>query len=195
MLHYNLNKIDINYKIFYLIIFVVTLSTFKFHLRFNIDRKFHDLENVDKSKAIEAIQIHKKFNNLKWISKSDEPNNEIKILKKALKIINEDKREKSLITHYSFFATILNKDLNILNRWYLTGNNTHPGKNNKYFEFYKAMVNKNIKSNNVKVIYILSQKNEIKFEDVKIYFTDVCFESKIIIQKRFSLHKIINCKS
>ena len=57
------------------------------------------------------------------------------------------------------------------------------------------MVNKNIKSNNVKVIYILSQKNEIKFENVKIYFTDVCFESKIIIQKRFSSHKIINCKS
>ena len=195
MLHYNLNKIDINYKIFYLIIFVVTLSTFKFHLRFNIDRKFLDLENVDKSKAIEAIQIHKKFNNLRWISKSDEPNNEIKILKKALKIINEDKREKSLITHYSFFATILNKDLNILNRWYLTDNNTHPGKNHKYFAFYKAMVNKNIKSNNVKVIYILSQKNEIKFENIKIYFTNICFESKTIIQKRFSSHKIINCKS
>ena len=52
MLHYNLNKLKIN-KIFYLIIFVV-IFYIKFHLRFNIDRKFHDLENVDKSKAIEA---------------------------------------------------------------------------------------------------------------------------------------------
>ena len=62
ILHYNIDKLNIDYKIFYLIIFVVIFSTFKFHIRFNIDRKFHDLENVDKSKAIEAIQIHKKFN-------------------------------------------------------------------------------------------------------------------------------------
>ncbi|MDA8771259.1 hypothetical protein N9M60_00405 [Candidatus Pelagibacter bacterium] len=195
ILHYNIDKLNIDYKIFYLIIFVVIFSTFKFHIRFNIDRKFHDLENVDKSKAIEAIQIHKKFNNLKWISKLDEPNNEVKILKQALKIISEDKREKSLITHYNFISTVLDKDLNILNRWYLVGNNTHPEKNHKYFDFYKAMVNKTIKSNNVKVIYILSQKNEIKFENIKIYFTDVCFESKTIVQKRFSSHKIVNCKS
>ena len=56
------------------------------------------------------------------------------------------------------------------------------------------MVNKNIKSNNIKVIYLLGQKNEILFDNVKNYFTDVCFESKIIVLNKFSSHKIINCK-
>ena len=56
------------------------------------------------------------------------------------------------------------------------------------------MVNKNIKSNNIKVIYLLGQKNEILFDNVKNYFTDVCFESNIIVLNKFSSHKIINCK-
>ena len=36
--------------------------------------------------------------------------------------------------------------------------------------------------------------DEILFDNVKNYFTEVCFESKIIIQKKFSLHKIVTCK-
>ena len=88
-----------------------------------------------------------------------------------------------------------NKDYNILNRWYLWDNNTHPTENHKYFKFYKSMVNKNIKSNNVQVIYLLGQENEILFDNVKNYFTELCFESKTHIDKRFSSHEIINCKN
>ena len=47
---------------------------------------------------------------------------------------------------------------------------------------------------NIKVIYLLGQKNEILFDNVKNYFTDVCFESNIIVLNKFSSHKIINCK-
>jgi len=46
----------------------------------------------------------------------------------------------------------------------------------------------------IKVIYLLGQENEIKFENVKNYFTDTCFESNTIIPKRFSEHKLINCE-
>jgi len=193
-LHFNLIKLKFNQKIFYLIIFVVFFSTLKFHFRYNIDRKFHDLENIDKNKAVNANQIHKNLNNLKWISKFDKPNNEIQVIKKAINIINKDEREKILITHYQFISTILDKNLNILNRWYLWDNNTHPTENHEYFGFYKLMVSKNIESNNVRVIYLLGQENEILFDNVKNYFTGLCFESKTIIQKRFSSHKIVNCK-
>jgi hypothetical protein len=178
-----------------LIFFIVLFSTVKYHFRFNIDRKFLDLENIDKNNAVSANLIHKNFNNLKWISKFDEPNNEVKILKNAVKIIENDKRQIALLTHYQFISTILDKKLNILNRWYLWNNNTHPTENHKYFEFYKSMINENIKSNNVEVIYLLGQKNEFLFHKVKNYFTDVCFESKTIIQGRFSSHKIINCNN
>ena len=55
----------------------------KFHFRYNIDRKFHDLENIDKNLAIKANYIHPNLNNLNWITKNEEPNNE-EILKMQL---------------------------------------------------------------------------------------------------------------
>jgi hypothetical protein len=194
VLQTNFIRLKLNPKLCYLIILIVLFSTIKYHYRFNIDRKFHDLENIDKRNAINANLINKNFDNLKWISKFEEPNNEINFIKDALNIIKNDEREKILITHYQFISTILGKNINILNRWYLWDDNTHPTERHKYFEFYKSMVNKNIKSNNIKVIYLLGQKNEILFDNVKNYFTDVCFESNIIVLNKFSSHKIINCK-
>ena len=57
-------------------------------------------------------------------------------INQAIETINNDKREKTLITHYQFMSTVLDKRLNILNRWYLWDNNTHPTENHKYFEFF-----------------------------------------------------------
>ena len=54
-------------------------------------------------------------------------------------------------------------------------------------------INRNIQSNNVKVIYLLGQENEIQFDNVKNYFNNTCFESKTIIEKRFSVHEIVKC--
>lgn len=194
ILHYNLINDNYNYKISYLIIFVVLFATIKFHYRFNIDKKFHDLEGVDKSKSINANHIHENLENLKWISRFENPEIEINVLKKAVKILDNDQRKISLITHYNFISTILDKNYYLLNRWYLWDNNTHPTENHQYFNFYKTLVNKNIKKNKIEVIYLLGNENEILFKNVKNYFTDVCFESNVIIQNKFSSHKIINCK-
>jgi len=194
VIHVNLNNLKINPKTFYIILFVVLFASVKFHLRFNIDRKFHDLENVDKSKAIQANSINENFKNLKWISKFEQPKNELKVIKEALKVIDGDNREKTVITHYQFISTFLDKPLNILNRWYLWDNNTHPTENHKYFEFYKSLVDKNIKKNKIKVVYLLGQKNEISFKNVKNYFTDTCFKSKTIVPDKFSMHEIVKCK-
>ena len=81
ILHYNLINDNYNYKISYLIIFVVLFATIKFHYRFNIDKKFHDLEGVDKSKSINANHIHENLENLKWISRFENPEIEINVLK------------------------------------------------------------------------------------------------------------------
>ena len=127
------------------------------------------------------------------MSKFDNPESEIKVLKQALKIVNNDDRNLTLITHYNFMSTILNKNFFILNRWYLWDNNTHPTENHKYFNIYKSLISKNIKKNNIEVVYLLGYENEILFENVKNYFTGVCFKSNVIIQKKFSSHKIVNC--
>ena len=57
------------------------------------------------------------------------------------------------------------------------------------------MVNNNINKNKVEVIYLLGQKNEIRFDNVKNYFTDTCFESKTIIEEKFSVHRLVTCKN
>ena len=195
VLHINISGLKFSSKFIYMILFIVLFSTIKFHYRYNVERKFHDLENIDKNISIDASLIHKNLNGLKWVNKlSSNPQEEIKTLQEALKIIDKDKREKVLITHYHFISTVLDKDLNILNRWYLWDNNTHPTENHKYFEFYKNMVNKNIKKNNIKVIYLLGYENEIKFSNIKNYFTNLCFKSKSLEEKKFSSHEIINCK-
>ena len=130
-----------------------------------------------------------------WITKLvSDPKEEAETIKKAISVIEKDNRKKILITHYQFISTVLDTDLNILNRWYLWDNNTHPTEGHKYFQIYKDMVNRNVKKNNIKVIYLLGQKNEILLDDVKNYFTDVCFESKTLEKNKFSVHKIIDCK-
>ena len=195
VLHYNLDKLNFDIKISYLIILLVLFATVKFHYRFNIDRKFLDLESVKKDNAISASEIHVNLKNLKWLSRYDNPENELKVLKQALKIVDKDDRNLTLITHYNFMSTVLNKNFFLLNRWYLWDNNTHPTENHKYFNIYKDLVNKNIRSNKIKVIYLLGQENEILFENIRNYFTDVCFKSTTLVKKRFSSHEIIKCKN
>ena len=50
------------------IIILVIFSTTKYHYRFNLERKFMDLENVNLEKAVSASILSPKFKNLKWIT-------------------------------------------------------------------------------------------------------------------------------
>ena len=160
ILHINLINSKFNNKILYIIFLFIFFSTIKFHYRFNVDRKFHDLEYVDKSKAIQASMIHKNLKSLKWINKFDNPKKELMVLKQALKTIKNEEKQLALITHYQFMSTVLAKPLNILNRWYLWDNNTHPTENHKYFKFYQSLINKSLK-NKVEIIYLLGQKMKL----------------------------------
>ena len=194
ILHLNLKEIKINKIYFIIIILFISFVTAKFHYRFNVDRKFHDLENIDKGKAIDAKIISKKLSPLKWISSYSDPEEETSLIINAMGTIRKDTRKKTLITHYQFLSLILEQDLNILNRWYLWDNNTHPTESHKYFAFYKGMINKNIEKNNIEVIYLLGQENEILFKNIKNYFPDKCFKNNILVEKKFSYHLIIDCK-
>ena len=60
-----------------------------------------------------------------------------------------------LITHYQFFSLILDKNLNIPNRWYFP-NNTFPSSyENKYYEHYINKFKEKIRNKGVDTIYIL----------------------------------------
>lgn len=195
VLHLNLNNNSKDYfKL--LIILLVIFSTIKYHYRFNLERKFMDLENVNLKKAVSASELNPKLKNLKWItpfSYSKKPKEELDFLKKVIKHIKADNRKKIVITHYQFFSLLLGEDLNILNRWYL-GHHTHPNVNHKYFDYYKEFVNKNFTKNNVKVIYLVSfTENEMKFDKIQVYFKDKCFKNNQIVENKFSSHEIKSC--
>ena len=179
-----------------LIILLVVFSTIKYHYRFNIERKFMDLENVNLKESIPASELSPKLKNLKWItpfSYSKNPKEELNFLKTVIENLKEDNRKKIVITHYQFFSLLLNEDLNILNRWYLD-HHTHPTINHKYFDYYKDFVNKNLKKNNVKVVYLISfTENEMIFDKIKVYFKEICFKNNVLVEKKFTFHEIKSC--
>ena len=75
-LHFQLNENKIKYskKLIFLICIITFSLTIKYHLRFNEDRKFHELQNVNFTKAIPANLIDKKLSGLKWVTPIN-PNN------------------------------------------------------------------------------------------------------------------------
>ena len=190
----NLQK-EKNFKTLSLIIItILALSTYKFHIRYNLEKKFHDLENVDKKQSIKAEVIDNKLKYLNWVSPVFEsPQEEVDLIKTAISVISNDSRKKIVITHYQFLSLVLDEDLNILNRWYLWDNNTHPTENHKYFDFYKKFTTKNFEQNEISVIYLLGSDDEIPFSKIKNYFIDKCFKNITIIDKRFSAHELKKC--
>ena len=72
-------KLSNYFKIF--IVLLVCFVTSKYHLRYNIDRKFLDLENINKNNAQKAEILDAKMKNLKWLNPYHEPKEELFFLK------------------------------------------------------------------------------------------------------------------
>jgi hypothetical protein len=198
IIHINLKTKKENTKtILYILIFIIIIfSTCKYHLRYNVERKFLDIEKLDKKIAVEASEIDIKLKPLKWITPFfKNPKEEVDLIKNALVLMKADDRKKMIITHYQFFSLLLDEDLNLLNRWYLWDNNTHPTETHKYFNIYKQMVNMNLKKNGIEVIYLLGSDKEILFSNIKNYFNNICFKDNIIFENKFSYHEIVTCKN
>ena len=176
--HRNINFNKGNKLINLFIIFVLIFATTKYHLRFNVDRKFMDLEGVDKSIGFNAREIHHNLNGLYWVTRSNKPSEDKVFLQNVIKILQNENENSYLITHYQFFSAIFQKKFFLLNRWYIWNNNSHPTENHKYFSYYKDFVSKNLKKNKIKKIYLISENKEFKLNKIKNYFADTCFEEE-----------------
>ena len=64
------------------IIFLCLYSVTKYHLRYNEHRKFHRLEKVNLSNAIDAEKINQNLKGLKWITATyeDQPYKEVQLI-------------------------------------------------------------------------------------------------------------------
>ena len=153
--------------------------TVKYHIRFNENRKFHELNYVDFNLFTDPTKIDLKFLGLKWITPEykNEPNLEIDLINDIKLHLLNDKRNKMLMTNYSFFSSILNEKLHSPSRWYIFDGTDYPLKGNKYFLNYKNLLIKIIKSNNIEVIYTI---DPVENSLIYTYLDKNCFtESEI----------------
>ena len=183
----NKNKI-----LLYLTIGICIFSVIKYHFRFNEERKFNELENINLKKSIDAAAIHPSLSGLKWITINfpDNPKAEINALKESMSILQNDQSKKSLITAYQFIAPALSIYDFSPNQWHHP-TVSFPIKGQKYFEVYKSFFIKSIKKNNIDVVYSIGK---VEKEILSLVLTNSCFERKKEGEIIFS-HKLIkNCE-
>jgi hypothetical protein len=191
--HINLSNYKINSKNLFSIIFIsiCLFAVLKYHIRFNENRKFHDLNYVDFNLSSEAKKIDKKLSGLKWITPEykNNPQTEINLLNEIKLYLESDNRTKMVMTNYSFFSSILSEKLFSPTRWHIPDGTDYPLSGNKYFDSYKNLLIRLIEKNNIKVIYtIYPVKNSVIFT----YLNKSCFkETKI--SSILSSYEIKNC--
>lgn len=177
--HNYLKKFKFNqrkYISIFLLLFCVIAST-KYHQRFNLDRKFHELNKVDFSNSIRAEKISKKLKGLKWITpdvyRNYNMNYEVQLINYFKKILNEDKTNKIVITNYSFFSIISNQNVSGFSRWYPGDNSAFPIYGNKFYDDYKKLIIKLVLKKKINTIYILPDVSE---KNLTNYISQKCFD-------------------
>ena len=179
---------DINFSIFkknknklisLILISVCLFATIKYHIRFNENRKFHELNDVNFKLFENAKEIDKKFFGLKWITpKYKNKSSEEIILINEIKLhLLKDERKKMLMTNYSIFSAILNQKLYSPSRWFIFDGTDYPLEGNKYFESYKNLLIKIIMDNDIEVIYTI---DPVESTLVYTYLDKNCFKEKEI---------------
>ena len=70
--------------------------TAKYHIRFNEERRFHEMTNINFDLSIDAQKIDNKLSGLNWITPlfPDDPEKEIQLLNEAMDVLKNDKRKK-----------------------------------------------------------------------------------------------------
>ena len=87
-----------------IIISICFISVGKYHLRFNVERKFHELNGVQFTSAVSSEKISKKLLGLKWISPRKNTKEEILLevnqLNAYKNILLKDKSKKRFARLY-----------------------------------------------------------------------------------------------
>ena len=189
----NLITSDYKKKINFLIIILCLVATFKYHERFNINRKFHELNYVTTSNSINGSNIHNKLKGINWISPYfKNPQEEIDILTISLKILKEENKTKMMITQYNFFSSLLEEKLFSPSRTF--DSISYPKKNTRYYNKYKNHLISIIKKNKIKKIFILEPFSKYDINEIIFNYISLnCFKQKKINQHLLEL-EIKNCR-
>ena len=190
-IYFNLNHSNFKKSTSVILILVCIFATIKYHIRFNENRKFHELNYVNFKSFSFAKEIDKKFLGLKWITPEykNETQKEISHINQIKLHLDKDSRKKMLLTNYSFFSAILNEKLFSPTRWHIFDGTDYPLTGNKYFINYKNLLIKLIEENNIKVIYTTYPvESSILYK----YLDKECLE-EVKISNILNSYEIKNC--
>ena len=194
-----LNKNFTNKRIIFLSIIALFLfscfTTIKYHYRFNIEKKFHDLQNVNFKNSLPANKIHPSLKYLNWKTKDYvQPAEEILLLREAIKEIEKNDENIMLMTNYSFISSITKKKIFTISRTY--DNISFPNKNNFYYQQYKDYFIKQINLKNISQIYLLFNEKDLLNSVnryVYEYFDNECLKTEKINKNLMKIN-LKNCK-
>ena len=187
------SKLKFKKPICLIIVLICLFATFKYHLRYNENRKFHELKNINFELAINAKKIHKKLSGLKWITPQfkTNPTEEINVINRIESILKKDTRNKMVITNYSFFSIILDQKLHSPSRVYTGDGTTHPLRGGEYVTKYKELMDNIILRNNISVIYVINAVDKnTNFHYINLYQN--CFE-EISLFSQLKSYELKNC--
>ena len=155
--HYFMIKIENKKFIINLLLISLVAVTYKYHIRYNENKKFMELENIDKSGAINARILDKRLSGLKWITKRyfDDPEYELKKLGEIKNIINNDENNKIIVSDYQILSALTNNKNYAPNKWF--DPLSIPDKKNKYFKEYQEFFLLKLEEQNIKNIYIVGK--------------------------------------
>lgn len=164
----------------YVLIVICLISVFKYNQRFNIERKFHELNYVKFADSVDGIAIDPKLAGLRWITpdkvSKDSVKKEIQSINDILKILKNNVDNNLVITNYSFLSVILNESQNGISRWYPGNGSNFPSRNSNYYNYYRNFLISNIKRKNIENIYILFDVSE---QNLTEYINSKCLKVDI----------------
>ena len=165
----------------YFILFIFVISISKYHLRFNHNKKFMELNNANFEKTISPVNLDERLSGLKWITPDyiSEPSKEMDLLVEVKKNLINVKENKIIVTDYQFFSSLLFNEIASPNKWY--DELSTPNKNNKYYTNYKNFFLEKLKINKVKYIYFIG-KNMHNTD----FFDDFSYLNSCIISKNIN---------
>ena len=194
-----LSKNFTNKRVIFLSIIALFLfccfTTIKYHYRFNIEKKFHDLQNVNFKNSLPANKIHPSLKYLNWKTKDyAQPAEEILLLREAIKEIEKNDENIMLMTNYSFISSITKKKIFTISRTY--DNISFPNKKNFYYQRYKDYFIKQINLKNISQIYLLFNEKDLLNSVnryVYEYFDNECLKTEKINKNLMKIN-LKNCK-
>ena len=194
-LHFQLNENKIKYskQIILLICLISFFLTVKYHLRFNEGRKFHELQNVNFTKSVDANLIDKKLKGLNWITSIDPKNPllEVNRIKTSLKSIKKINSKYMIITNYSFYSSVLNQNTNSPSRWFIPNGGAYPvDKKNPFFREYKNILIDIIRRKKIESIIIIKP---IDVTEITRYLNPDCLNENKLDEITLELKIKKNC--